>query len=848
MAKSRDRDRTPTSAAGPSLPAWLTSQSGWTWWLRQALLILVLLAILYPGAMFHGEVFRSSDAGNSLAFASVGDQSLDQGHYPLWNPYLFAGMPSFGSLAYVKYLYPPSVLFDFLQTRLGFPPLTWLLGHLLFGGLGMAWLLRRWGLSQGTILLGVAIWLLFPKVAAWGVHGHGSKLGAAMYLPWLVGWSLRIMDRGRWSSAGMLGLLLGLQLLRGHIQIAYYSLGVVGWLSFWGAVWPLETAWRSLQPQVRWLRVGKLAVGLALGFLIAGILLIPVHEYAGLSIRGQDTAGGGGVGLGYATGWSLSPQELPTFVLPSASGFGQVTYLGMMPFTDYPNYFGFLVLLLAALAWGPGRRRWLAVTLTLSVLAVLTAFGNYGFGFYELLYRWLPYFNKFRVPSMILILVAFFLALAAPRGVEAWVAGKSRWPSRLAPLVCAGLGVVLLLAAGLGHGVFVGSLEKLAAASGKPTAPVILDAAWGLHRSDLLRIGIVLLLAGGAFQVARLRPGFARSGLPWALCLLVVVDLMGVDVRITHPERSLLRVGRGASGQAVLLPAAPLVAAYQPTRAEPGPHAALLQRELPHDRLYPLGQDGGRNTWMADGIRSLGGYHPAKLATYEPIRKRLFGERPAGRLAVWLGAATVSFDRAFTAQEQQLLAQEGLDLDPAPLATESPVLYRLRSHLPRARLVNRWTAGGATFEGFLDEVQEGRVDPGTTVHLPAAQMAELPAVMEVAPDSSASVEYLVDGLDEVVLQTGSSRPAVLVLADMTTPGWRLEVDGSPRAMLTADFVLRGVYLEPGRHEVRFVFRDPAVKQGLILTCAGLIITLLLLLGGFFVSRRGSAPEVFRHEG
>ncbi|PJA75931.1 hypothetical protein CO151_04505 [bacterium CG_4_9_14_3_um_filter_65_15] len=842
MAKSRDRDRTPTSAAGPSLPAWWISESGWTWWLRQTLLILVLLAVIYPGAMFQGEVFRSSDAGNSLAFASVGDRSLEQGHYPLWNPYLFAGMPSFGSLAYAKFLYPPSVLFDFLQTRLGFPPLTWLLGHLLFGGLGMAWLLRRWHPSQGAILLGVAIWLLFPKVAAWGVHGHGSKLGAAMYLPWLVGWSLRILDRGRWSSAGMLGLLLGLQLLRGHIQIAYYSLGVVAWLSFWGAVWPLEAAWRSLQPPVRWLRVGKLAVGLALGFLIAGILLVPVYQYSGLSIRGQDTAGGGGVGLDYATGWSLSPRELPTFVLPSAAGFGQTTYLGMMPFNDYPNYFGFLVLLLAALAWGPGRRRWLIVTLALSVLAVFTAFGNYGFGFYELLYRWLPFFNKFRVPSMILILVAFCLALAAPRGVEAWVAGESRWPRRLAPLICAGLGAVLSLAAvGLGHGVFVGSLEKLAAAAGKPTVPVLLDAAWTLHRSDLVRIGIVLLLAGGAFQVARLRPGFARSGLPWALCLLVVVDLMGVDARITHPERSLLRVGRGASGQAVLLPASPLVAKFQPARAEPGPHAALLQRALPHDRLYPLGQNGGRNTWMADGIRSLGGYHPAKPAAYESIRKRLYGARPAGRLALWLGAGVVSFDRAFTAQEQQLLAQEGLDLDPAPLATEGPVLYRLRSYLPRARLVNRWETGGATFDDFLDEVQAGRMDPGTTVHLPTAEMAELPAVMDVAPDSSASVEYLVDGLDEVILKTGSSQQAVLVLADMTTPGWRVEVDGRPRPMLTADFVLRGVYLEPGRHEVRFIFGDPAVKQGLILTCAGLIITLLLLLGGYLACRRGSGP-------
>ena len=67
--------------------------------------------------------------------------SVQAGEIPLWNPYLFAGMPSFGSLAYPKFVYPPAQVFNFLQQKLGFVPLTWLFGHLIFGGLGMMWLL-----------------------------------------------------------------------------------------------------------------------------------------------------------------------------------------------------------------------------------------------------------------------------------------------------------------------------------------------------------------------------------------------------------------------------------------------------------------------------------------------------------------------------------------------------------------------------------------------------------------------------------------------------------------------------------------------------------------------------------
>ena len=91
-----------------------------------------------------------------------------------------------------------------------------------------------------------------------------------------------------------------------------------------------------------------------------------MHEYAGLSIRGQDTTGGGGVGLDYATGWSLAPSEYGTTVLPMTAGFGKATYLGRMPFNDYPNYFGFLLLALVAAAWLVGNRSLLVALLTCS--------------------------------------------------------------------------------------------------------------------------------------------------------------------------------------------------------------------------------------------------------------------------------------------------------------------------------------------------------------------------------------------------------------------------------------------------------------------------------------------------
>ena len=692
MARRDKRTTAPrpsAAAAGPRLPG---PAGLWRWLLVGAVLWLVL-ALLYPGPMFRGEVLASGDAANADAFTVAGDRSLADGHYPLWNPYLFAGMPTFGSATYARFVYPPSLVLDTMQRHLGAAPLTWMLAHLLFGGLGMAWLLSRWKLPLPLLLFGGITWLLLPKVVAWGVHGHGSKLGAAMYLPWIVGWAWRVLDGRGARAVAMTGLLLGLQLLRGHPQITYYTLLAVGWLALWNALWPLDEAAARIGRAVRWRRVGLLAGGLAIGFLIGAVLLVPVQQYAGISIRGQDTGGGGGVGLDYATGWSLAPLELPTFVLPAVAGFGKATYLGLMPFNDYPNYFGLLLLALAASAWRPQTRSLVAALGVMALLAVLVSFGDHGFGLYELLYRVLPFFNKFRIPSMILVLVGFAAIVLAARGLEAWRGGAVP-PGRplLLPSVLGLVGLAMLLggAASLAKGGHQDFLTSLSARAGRPAPPILLDEAWLLHRASLIRGGLVLLAAASALWYGVRSEGFRRRGLVWVLAALVAVDLAGVDRLIVHPEAGLQEVARDATGRAVLAPAT--APGHRPADQglPPGPAAEELRTFVGHDRVWPLGTHGARNTWMADGVRSLGGYHPAKLAAYEQIRRRLYGDPPAGRLANWLGAGVVAYDQAFTAGDLDYLAAQGVQLDPQPLRPGRPAFYRNLSALPRARLVAAW--------------------------------------------------------------------------------------------------------------------------------------------------------------
>ena len=150
--------------------------SRWAW----AIVALLVLVFFYP--IVFGKVFLSPDSVAPAGFARVALEALQKRHvYALWNPYHFLGMPSFGSLSFVPYVYPLDVLFGFLNKTLHFPDLTWLLAHYLLLGLSMFALLRALGAAPEGATLGAVALALTPNLVAVGVFGHGSQIMTAAY-------------------------------------------------------------------------------------------------------------------------------------------------------------------------------------------------------------------------------------------------------------------------------------------------------------------------------------------------------------------------------------------------------------------------------------------------------------------------------------------------------------------------------------------------------------------------------------------------------------------------------------------------------------------------------------------
>ena len=775
---------------------------------RWAAAIFALLVVLF----FHevivgGKTFVSPDASAPAGFASIGEKSLYHDHvYPLWNPYVFLGMPSFGSGTYNPLIYPPDWPVAVLQKYLPLPELTWMLIYYFLAGLAMFLLAREWGArAEGALLAGVAF-VFAPNLVAVGSHGHGSQLVDSAYLPLMLWLATRWMRRGGLSDLAWLAMAGGFQLLRGHVQICFYTWLAVGiYAVIEGGAAVRDPARRTTGP-ARALGVFAAAV-LALG--LAGFYNLPLADYARQSIRG--THEGGGVGMSYATQWSLGFEELPSVVVPGWAGFGGQTYWGAMPFTDYPNaYVGLVTILLALpafLAGGAPR----VYALLLGAFSLLISLGH-NLPLYGLLYDHLPFFNKFRVPIMAILLFQLATAAGLAWGWSAWCdpdspeSRRGRAMDRLlvvsAALFAIGL-VAMVVAGGALEQAYVAMVVAKRSLPGQSYPADLAGLAWRGFSGDFLRacaLGLASLGLAWAVRGRRLPVPVASAG----VLLLLMIELFPVSGRVMQ----------GAIG-------------------EPAQRDAQLGRDdvvefLEHAgpassfRILPF-QEFGSNRFSGFGISSLGGYHAAKPRLVQDLIDHNAPNSPS-----WWRLLNVRY-LISTQAIPQLQAMADL------VHQGSQFVYENRFALPRATVLGHYVIVQPD-SAILDSISRGARDPGESTYLGSDPRL---ALGSVAGATATIADYR---LNRVVVDVVTPGPALLRLSDLWYPDWVARVDGRAVPILRADYLLRAVPVPAGRHRVEFSYDSPAMRRGLLLSIVSLVAILGLFAVAWLTRRRdGGVP-------
>lgn len=402
-----------------------------------AALAVALAPVLYFLPAVRGEIVLSPDDGFlfNVPLRVIAAQIVLEGSVPLWNPYIFSGMPLLASAQ-------GGLLFPLNWFYLAFTPIAatnmMVVTSYMLAALGAYLYARRSGSSITGAILTSLVW-------QWGGFmiaqiSHINIVQTAAMLPWTL-WAVDGYGEGRGRKWGvLLAALIALQSFVGHQQTFAYSLMLVG---VYAAV-------------MAFARERKRALYLwSLVFLVAGVFLsavqiLPTFELLRNSPRATAS-------YAFFTAFSMPRRSMMSFVAPYLMGGGdgelfRAAYVGPAFYSEYVAYIGLLTLMLAifAVAWRRDARNafWAAA----AVVCLTLALGdNAPLRLYKLIYH-VPVLNLFRVPARHLMEAEFALAVLAGRGLTALceVRGQRR-ALRLAGAIGASIFLMTLVVVTLGR-------------------------------------------------------------------------------------------------------------------------------------------------------------------------------------------------------------------------------------------------------------------------------------------------------------------------------------------------------------------------------------------------------------
>ncbi len=686
-------------------------------------------------------------------------ESLRAGFIPLWNPYAFCGTPFLANLQSTL-LYPLNVLFLLVGARQGFGLSA--IVHLSLGGLFMYAFLRALALNRAGSLLGALVlmfngftvaWLEFPTLSLW----------VFMWLPALLLCYERALRAPRSIWPALCAAVVGVQFLGGHLQVSTYVVLAFFLYALVRVAGGKETA--RHRAVVGGLAIGAVVVGLAL----AAAQVLPTLELAQHSGRVTAEAG-------TAVGTAFPLTHLILYLVPNFFGnpvnynyWGDYRDPGVINFFETACYVGVLPLLLGAWSLKRPRRREVVFFGALTLLAVLAAIGS---PVYLLLYHLVPGFGDLAGLGRILCLAAFGLAGLAAVGLNDLLGDKL--PRRSSQYVIAPmLGLVWIAIAYYEYQPFRDLLE----ASWRIDAYLTRQAA----------VAVVLVILSGLLIGLRVRARLSAVAVGAAACFLLLADLF------------LFGLGFNPFTEARM--------AYPATDS-----TRWLESHIEHSRMASLAS--GQMDWMAHNSPMIFGLRD--IHGSDSLRVRRSFELVSGPTLDQAHYPPADSPLLDTLGVRYLMTRqrvgEGWRL---AYAGQSPI-YENTEAVPRARLVYDFRIG-TDAEGMAALQEGGRRASKAILHAEGAVSELVHRGSPALGDPEAKVSFVRDAPDEIVIETESAAPAVLVLSDSYYSGWRAWVYATPVSIVRTNYAFRGIAVPAGRQRVTLRYEPTSFRLGLYIS-------------------------------
>ncbi|NQW78794.1 MAG: YfhO family protein [Chitinophagaceae bacterium] len=785
-----------------------------------AVAIFAIVAIIYCKPALEGKVLQQSDITQWKGMAQDAFAFKERnGNFPLWSNSMFGGMPAYQTTGVGGFEYSVGWIDQLLTLRLAEPISLFFLASLCFYFLAQV-------LGFNTIIsiigaLGYSYATYNPIIVT---VGHITKMHSIAYLPLFIG-SLLVLYQKKYLLGGILTSIATVLLIQGnHIQIDYYGVLIAIIMSvYFLIIWIKNKEYTHI---LKTLGIG-LTAGI-IGITINAPILLSTYEYGKESIRGgsklitkDSKTTSTGLNKDYALSYSMYKSEPLVLMFPNIYGGAsdpnavdpanskaietlqqmqpQVAqqlqsflsfYWGGIGFTAGPPYVGVIICFFALLGFSVKDNKhkwWIAATI---ILSFLLSAGSYLESFNVFILNNIPFYNKFRAPSMIMVIPTLLLGIMALYGMAEIATETSlKNITKKYKLSFILTGIILLSVLYIyftsdfksdGERNLIEQVAKIPDANQRavfetPARDLVNAIATdrkGMIEGDVVKFFIYVLLIFTLVFLA-IKKVINQTVLLVAFGILSMIDLFQVNLKYLKSD-SFIEAAENENAFAL------------------SPIDIALKKDTTQYRVLDM-RAGINNAFNGGAIvaynhKTVGGYHAAKLSIYQDLIENQWYKFPNCMPTVNM-------------LNTKYVISGNIANDTIP---------------NKDALGNVWFVKGIQVEKGPAEVMK-RLDsfnPKDTAVIEEKDKIE--SLNNLEYDENASIALVNNKNDEINYTSSSTKKQLAVFSEIYyNLGWKAYIDNVETPIVKTNYVLRGLVVPAGNHAIRFEFKPITIKNSII---------------------------------
>ena len=814
-----------------------------------AIVIFIAISLLYVSPIFDGKQLNQSDVIHYKGSSKeIQDFRKSTGEEALWTNSMFGGMPAYQ----ISVMYKTSIVPFFKNIAMAGLPFPANIIFVLF--LGFFILLITLKTDPWLSIVGAIAFAFSSYFFIYLNVGHNSQTLAIAFIP-LVLSGILLTFKGKYLLGGaMTALFMAIEINVNHVQMTYYMLMIIGFIGLF------EFIYAIIEKKLK-------SFFIALGVLVfAGIVSIGPNvtnlwtssEYVKETIRGKSELTDNGVnrsnGLDkdYIMQWSYGIGETFTLMIPDAKGgeseaigktksaldnvdkqfkepvSQQSRYWGDLPFTGGPVYVGAFIVFLFMLGLFivKGRLKWALFAVT--VLAMFLSWGHHFQFLTNLFIDYIPYYNKFRAVSSILVIVEVTMPLLGILALKEIVENPKLVKTKkvfffIALGLTAGITLLFLLMPTLFFnfttseemGQFNQYIKQGADRNQINSFISNLEIArMSIFKMSCLRSLAFIILGAGMIWIYASAKKMSKYVLIGVLGVLILIDMVPIDKRYLNDQ--------------CFKPKKEIENPYPETAAD----NAILQDSTKDYRVMNLSI--GNFTLDASTSyyhKSLGGYHAAKLRRYQDLIDHRINKEQERLVNTLKGNVpdSVLISTLYGLTTMNMLNTKYYIYNPEAKPLRNP-----------AALGNAWFVKNVTMVNNADEEIKALDNfyPASTAIVDKKFEAELTS-FKGDKDQNATIKLIDYKPNYLSYETKNLKSNQLAVFSEIyyNKGWNAYIDGNKSPYFRANYVLRAMVIPSGDHKIEFKFEPNSYFVGEKISMAGSIILVLFLGAALFFEFR-----------